>query len=294
METPKRRALGKGLEELFSTEVLDFDALEEKIVKETPKEEIIEIKLEDLRANPYQPRKTFDEESLNELASSISQYGVFQPIIVKKSIKGYEIIAGERRVRASKIAGKETIPAIVREFDDSKMMEIALLENLQRENLNPIEEALAYSKIIETKGLTQTQFSEIIGKSHAYVTNILGLLKLPENIQDMVTKGEISMTHARILSKMSNPEKITELANRIKNEGLTARQMEDIARSGEIEKRVKQERKLSGEKQEFKYIEDAMCEKLDTKVRVYKNKLEIRYDNIDDLNRILEILNIGK
>jgi len=294
METPKRRALGRGLEELFSTEVLDFDALEEKIVKETPKEEIIEIKLEDLRANPYQPRKIFDEESLKELASSINQYGVFQPIIVKPSIKGYEIIAGERRVRASKIAGLETIPAIVREFDDSKMMEIALLENLQRENLNPIEEAMAYVKIIESKGLSHREFSDIIGKSHAYVTNIIGLLNLPENVKDMVMNNEISMTNARILSKMSDPEQINELANRIKNEGLTSKEMEEIAQGKNIEKRVKQERKLTGEKLEFKYIEDAICEKLDTKVRVYKNKMEIRYDNIDDLNRILEILNIGR
>ena len=294
METPKRRALGRGLEELFSTEVLDFDSLEEKIVKETPKEEIIEIKIDELRANQYKTIKTFDEETLNVLASSISQYGVFQPIIVKKSIKGYEIIAGERRVRASKIAGLETIPAIVREFDDSKMMEIALLENLQREDLNSIEEALAYQKIIDAKGISQSEFAKVIGKSHAYVTNTIGLLNLPENVKEMVIKNELSMTHARILSKMSNPEKVTELANRIINEGLTSREMEEIARSGEIEKRVKQERKLSGEKQEFKYIEEAMCEKLDAKVRVYKNKLEIRYDNIDDLNRILEILNIGK
>lgn len=294
METPKRRALGRGLEELFSTEVLDFDTLEEQIVKETPKEEIININIDDLRANPYQPRKNFDEEALNELASSISQYGVFQPIIVKKSIKGYEIIAGERRVRASKIAGVETIPAIVREFDDTKMMEIALLENLQRENLNSIEEALAYQKIIEAKGLSQREFANLIGKSHAYVTNIIGLLKLPENIQNMVVNNQLSMTHARILSKMSSPEKINELADRIVNEGLTSREMEEIAQGKEIEKRVKQERKLTGEKREFKYIEEAMCEKLDAKVRVYKNKLEIRYDNMDDLNRILEILNIGR
>lgn len=294
METPKRRALGRGLEELFSTEVLDFDALEEKIVNETPKEEIIEIKLDELRANPYQPRKNFDEETLNELATSISQYGVFQPIIVKKSIKGYEIIAGERRVRASKIAGLETIPAIVREFDDTKMMEIALLENLQRENLNSIEEALAYQKIIETKGISQREFAKAIGKSHAYITNTIGLLNLPEEVKDMLIKNELSMTHARILSKMSDTDKVIELANKIKNEGLTTKAMEEIAREGDFEKRVKQERKLTAEKQEFKYIEDAMCEKLDTKVRVYKNKLEIRYDNIDDLNRILEILNIGR
>ena len=134
MEQPRRRALGKGLEELFNTEVLDFDSLEEKIVTETPKEEIVDINLDELRSNPYQPRKVFDPTALQELADSIKQHGVFQPIIVKKSIKGYEIIAGERRVKASKMAGLDTVPAIIREFDDTEMMEIALLENLSKDN----------------------------------------------------------------------------------------------------------------------------------------------------------------
>ena len=128
MEMPRRRALGKGLEELFNAEVLDFDSLEEKIVNETPKEEIVNIKIDELRSNPYQPRKVFDEEALKELSDSIKQHGVFQPIIVKKSIHGYEIIAGERRVKASKMAGLDTVPAIIREFDDTEMMEIDLLD----------------------------------------------------------------------------------------------------------------------------------------------------------------------
>ena len=173
---PKRRALGRGLEELFNSEILDYNTVEEKIVKETPKEEITEIKIDELRSNPYQPRKVFDKEALQELADSIKEHGVFQPIIVKKSIKGYEIIAGERRVKASKLAGLETIPAIIRDFNDTQMMEIALLENLQRENLNAIEEATAYKKLQETLSITQEELSKRLGKSRSHITNMLGLL----------------------------------------------------------------------------------------------------------------------
>ena len=151
METnSKRRALGRGLEELFYNEPIDYSKVEERILTETPSEEIKMVKLDELRSNPYQPRKVFDEEALKELALSIKEHGVFQPIIVKKSIKGYEIIAGERRVKASKMAGLNEIPAIIRDFSDNEMMEIALLENLQREDLNAIEEATAYKKLQET------------------------------------------------------------------------------------------------------------------------------------------------
>ena len=139
----KRRALGRGLEELFYNEPIDYNKVEEKILTETPKDEIKMVKIDELRSNPYQPRKVFDETALQELAASIKEHGVFQPIIIKKSIKGYEIIAGERRVKASKLAGLDEIPAIIRDFSDDEMMEIALLENLQRENLNAIEEANA-------------------------------------------------------------------------------------------------------------------------------------------------------
>ena len=294
METPRRRALGKGLEELFSTEVLDFDSLEEKIVTETPKEEIVEIKLDELRSNPYQPRKIFDEDALNELASSIKEHGVFQPIIVKKSIKGYEIIAGERRVKASRLAGLETIPAIIREFDDTEMMEIALLENLQRENLNAIEEASAYLKIMEAKNLTHEELAKVLGKSQSYVTNMIGLLRLPEEIKDMLINGKISMTHARILSKISDYSTIISLANRIINEGLSVREVEELAKGDNISKVVKVERKVKEADLKYRYAEELLGEKLDAKVRVFKNKFEVRFKDTEDLNRILEILNIGK
>ncbi len=293
METPRRRALGKGLNELFSTEVLDFDSLEEKIVNETPKEEIVELNLDELRSNPYQPRVVFDEKSLEELCQSIKEHGVFQPIIVKKSIHGYEIIAGERRVKASRMAGLSTIPAIVRDFDDTQMMEIALLENLQREDLNPIEEATAYVKIMDAKGLTQEEFSKIIGKSQSYINNTIGLLRLPPEVKDLLIKDKISMTHARILSKISDKDVIISLANKIVNEGISVRTLEELSQAKEIPKVQKVHRKLSEENQEYKYIEDNLCDRLGTKVRVYKNKMEIKYSNINDLNRILEILNLN-
>ncbi len=294
METPRRRALGKGLEELFNTEVLDFDSLEEKIVTETPKEEIVELNIDELRSNPYQPRQVFDEDALNELAASIKEHGVFQPIIVKKSIKGYEIIAGERRCKASKLVGLTKIPAIVREFDDTEMMEIALLENLQRENLNAIEEATAYVKIMEAKNLTHEELAKVLGKSQSYVTNTIGLLRLPSEIKKLVSNDKISMTHARILSKMSDYDTIIKLANRVMNEGLSVRELEEIAKTPEISKIVKVERKVQESKQEYKYAEELLCEKLDAKVRVYKNKFEVKYKDMDDLNRILEIINVSK
>ena len=169
MET-KKRALGRGLEQLFNSDNLDLNSIEQQIYETSTNEEIVEINLDELRANPYQPRITFNDDALNELAESIKEHGVFQPIIVKKSIKGYEIIAGERRVRASKLAGKETIPAIIRDFTDEQMMEIALLENLQRENLNSIEEALAYKSMLEKLSLTQEELSKKVGKSRSHIT----------------------------------------------------------------------------------------------------------------------------
>ena len=185
METnnTKRRALGRGLEDLFNSEPLDYSKVEEKILTETPTDEIVMVNIDELRSNPYQPRKVFDEEALLELSQSIKEHGVFQPIIIKKSIKGYEIIAGERRVKASKMAGLNEIPAIIRDFSDNEMMEIALLENLQREDLNAIEEATAYKKLQETLGLTQEALAERLGKSRSHITNMLGLLTLPAEVR---------------------------------------------------------------------------------------------------------------
>ena len=172
-ETGKRRALGMGLEQLFNTEVLDFDQVEKEIIKETPKDQIINVSLDELMTNPYQPRKIFDEDALKELSKSIKEHGVFQPIIIRKSVKGYNIIAGERRVKASKLAGLTTIPAIVKEFNDDEMMQIALLENLQREDLSAIEEAKAYRSIIEHMRLTQDELAQKLGKSRSHITNML-------------------------------------------------------------------------------------------------------------------------
>ena len=195
MET-KRRALGKGLEELFNTEQIDINKVEEKIIESTPKNEIVDLDLDQLRSNPYQPRKTFDEEALQELSNSIKEHGVFQPIIAKKSIKGYEIVAGERRVLASRMAGLDKIPAIVKDLTDEQMMEIALLENLQREDLNAMEEAMAYKRLQQELNLTQEELSKKVGKSRSHVTNMMGLLTLPEEVKDMIiTKEELWRMH---------------------------------------------------------------------------------------------------
>ena len=291
MET-KKRALGRGLEQLFNTENLDLDTIERQIYEDTSKEEIIEINLSELRPNPYQPRKIFKDEALVELANSIKEHGVFQPIIVKKSIKGYEIIAGERRFRASKLAGLEKIPAIIRDFTDEQMMEIALLENLQRENLNVIEEALAYKSMIEKLGLTQDELSKRVGKSRSHITNILGILRLPKEIQSMIIEGKITMGHARVISKLESTEQMMELANKIIEEKLPVRDLEHITEDNKFERKVKIERKPKDINREYKYVEDLLRDKLDTKVKIKDKKIEIHFSNNADLNRILEILNV--
>ena len=288
----KRRALGKGLEELFKNEQMDFNQIEERIMEESSQDEIIELPLDELRPNPYQPRKIFDEEKLQELASSIEEHGVFQPIIVKKStIKGYEILAGERRVRASKMAGLTKIPAIIRNFSDNEMMEIALLENLQRENLNAIEEANAYKNLLTTMGVTQEELATKLGKSRSHITNMIGLLNLPEEVKDLIIEEKISMSHARVLSKLENKEEIISLANRIINENLNVRDIEELSKNENVQKTHKINKKSSNE---YEYVQNYLCEKLGTKVKITSNKVSISFANVNDLNRILEILNISE
>lgn len=286
----KKRALGMGLEQLFNNENLDLDSLEKRIYETSTKEEIVEISLDELRANPYQPRENFDQEKLEELASSIQEHGVFQPIIVKKSIKGYEIIAGERRTRAARMAGLETIPAIIRPFTDQQMAEISILENVQRENLNPIEEAVAYKKMMENSDLTHETLSKKIGKSRSYVTNTIGLLNLPREVQKLVIENKISMGHAKILSKLESEEQIIEIANRIDEEKLPVRDLEQMTGESNVAKRNKVERKK--ENNEYKYVEDLLRDKLDTKIKIKDRKIEISFTNTADLNRILEILDV--
>lgn len=291
MET-KRKALGKGLEQLFSNEVIDFDNFERNIVNETKETDIVEIPLTEIRSNPYQPRKEFDEKSLSEFAESIKEHGVIQPIIVKKSIKGYELIAGERRTRASKMAGKETIPAIIREMSDQDMMEIALIENIQREDLNPIEEAEAFAKIIESNNLTQEEVAHKFGKSRSYITNILGLITLPDKTKKYVQEGKITMGHARVLSKLSDQEQINDLANKIIEDGLSVRETEKLTSTNEISKKNKIKREPAYSAKHTIY-EGIMREKIGTKVKISSKKIEIPFDSDNDLDRILDILGIS-
>lgn len=289
-ENNKRRALGMGLEQLFNSEMLDFDKVEKQIVDTTPKDEIIQVNISDLMSNPYQPRKIFDDSALHELAESIKEHGVFQPIIVKKSVKGYNIIAGERRVKASQIAGLTTIPAIVRDFTDDEMMQVALLENLQREDLTAIEEAKAYKSIIEAMRLTQDELAKRLGKSRSHITNMLGLLRLPLSVQDEVLHNKISMGHARVLSKLQDPAQIMELSDKIIKENLSVRDLENLTESNSFLRAIPV--KKTPKSKEYKYVENAMKEKLGTKVSISDNKIKISFSTKEDLNRILEILNI--
>ncbi len=292
MET-KKRALGRGLEELFNNENLDIQSFEKTIVENAHKDEIIEVELSKLRVNPYQPRKIFDEDALKELSESIKEHGVFQPIIIKKSIKGYEIVAGERRVRASKLAGLTHIPAIIRNFTDEQMMEIALLENLQRENLTAIEEAIAYKSLLENLHLTQDELAQKVGKSRSHITNIIGLLRLPKDIQELVNTSKISMGHARILSKLDDEDQIRKMADKIINENISVRNTEELTSTNNFERKNKIHKKESNTN-DLKYVEDLLREKLDTKVKINDKKIEISYTNVADLNRILEILNVSE
>ena len=286
----KKKALGRGLEELFSTEVLDFDTFESNIMENATTNEIQDIPINEIRPNPYQPRKSFNEEALRELSESIKNHGVFQPIIVKKGIRGYDLIAGERRLRASKMAGLDKIPAIVKDFSDDEMREIALLENIQRENLTAIELAWAYKGIIDNLDIRQEDLALRIGKSRSHITNTLGLLNLPEEVQKMILNGELSMGHARVLSKMEDESKITGLAKKIINEGLSVHEIEEISKDEEIKKRVPITRRERNT--DYTNIENELKDILGTKVKVDNKKINIYFENVNDLNRILEIINI--
>lgn len=286
----KKKALGRGLEQLFDTEVLDFNSFESNILESASVDDIQQINLSEIRSNPYQPRKTFDEEALQELAESIKTYGVFQPIIVKKSIKGYDLVAGERRVKASRLAGLETIPAIVKDFSDDMMREVALLENLQRENLTAIELAWAYKGIIDSLHITQDELASKIGKSRSSVTNTLGLLRLPDSVQNMILDGKLSMGHARELSKLEDNDKILEYANNIVNEKLSVRDVESLSKVNEVRKKNPINRGYND--REYDYVERELREVFGTKVKVANKKIEISFSNASDLDRILEIMNI--
>ena len=288
----KKKALGKGLEELFSSEVLDFDTFESNIMETAEENDIKEIPVSEIRPNPYQPRKTFNEEALNELAESIKNYGVFQPIIVKKGLRGYDLIAGERRLRASKIAGLTKIPAIVKEFTDDEMREISLLENIQRENLTAIELAWAYKGIIDNLDIRQEDLAQKIGKSRSHVTNTLGLLNLPKNVQEMILNGDISMGHARVLSKMDDDDEVIKLADRIVQENISVHELEDISKKDDIKKRMPINKRINNNNYNYSQVEDELKDILGTNVKINDKKISIYFENVNDLNRILDIMNI--
>ncbi len=288
----KRKALGKGLEQLFSNEVINFENFEKDIVDSTPKSDIREVKLSDIRSNPYQPRKTFNESTLQELADSIKEHGIIEPVILKKTIKGYELVAGERRTKAARLANLETIPAVVRDFNDQEMMEIALLENIQREDLNPIEEASAYQKIIELGAFTQEEFARKFGKSRSHVTNMLGLLNLPSSVKDYVTEQKLTMGHARALSKISDSNKVRDLASKVVNDSLSVRALEQLISEENLPKKQEQIRTRETKSLKNTIYEKMMREKVGTKVKINTKKIEIPYDSEKDLERILDILGI--
>lgn len=282
------KALGRGLEAIFGENL--NDALEQiqkgqSDVVSTTKETVL---LKDVRPNPYQPRTVFDESKLQELSESIKEHGVFTPILVKKSIRGYEIVAGERRVRASRLAGLNEIPAIVVDFSDDQMMEIAMLENIQREDLSAIEEAQGYAKMIERLGYTQEQLAKRVGKSREYITNTLRLLKLPKEVQQMVIENELSMGHVRALLTL-NKEDILKVAKKAVKEGLSVRSVEALVKDIKEPKETKKEDKS---KSIYDYPQRLMSDKLGTKVTITNKNISIHFENDDDLNRILELLNM--
>ncbi|HHT55045.1 MAG TPA: ParB/RepB/Spo0J family partition protein [Acholeplasma sp.] len=249
-------------------------------------EQIYDLGLEEVKANPNQPRKNFDDESLNELANSIKEHGVFQPIIVKQANEGYIIVSGERRYRAAKLARLETIPAVVRNYSSSKMAEISLVENLQREDLSPIEEAKAYEVIIKDLNITQNELANKIGKSRSYVTNIIGLLKLPKEVQDLLLDKKITMGHARTLSKLKDENKMIDLAKKIVDNNLNVRQTEEI--TSDESKRMVVKRENLGKK--YRDEKNILSKYYQSKVQIKNDRVIFKVENEKELQTIIESL----
>lgn len=293
MAKPKKNGLGRGIEALFEENTID-DIKDEESVQD------IELSL--IRANPYQPRRTFDKQALNELAASIKKSGVFQPIILRKpdpQINRYEIVAGERRFRASKIAGQKTIPAIIRAMSDEQMMEIAVLENLQREDLTPLEEAQAYQTLMDKLSLTQAQVAAKLGKSRPYIANYLRLLGLPVPIKEALNSGQLSMGQARTILGLKDKKQLVSLSKRALKEKLTVRQLEEIVAKMNGDKTNHQKRNHQKKPVYLRAAESKLQSKFGTKVAVSPSrkkgtgKIEISYNSNDDLTRILDLLNIS-
>lgn len=291
MANKKEKSLGRGIDALFAENGVD-----------TAEENVVDLTLADIRPNPYQPRQKFDQKGLNDLAASIEKTGVFQPIIVRqpdKTLERYEILAGERRFRASKLAGKTTIPGIVRDITEEQMMEIAVLENLQREDLTPLEEAEAYDTLMTKLTLTQAQVSERLGKSRPYIANYLRLLGLPKAVKDMLQHNELSMGQARTLLSLKDKTKLLALAKRAVEQGMTVRALEaEVSKLNGAAKKLA--KKPAKKKSPFlRSTENQLQERFGTQVSINESqgkdqqgRIEIEYLSNDDLNRILDLLDI--
>lgn len=292
----KRSGLGKGLDSLIP------DNKSSKMVKKTveaPKtpENVsgqIMMKINEVEPNREQPRKNFEEDALLELADSIKQFGVLQPLIVQKKKDYYEIIAGERRWRAAKLAGVKEIPVIIKEYTDQEIVEISLIENIQRENLNPIEEAMAFKKLLTEFHLKQDEVAERVSKSRTAVTNSMRLLKLSDKVQQMIVYDMISTGHARALLAIDDPEQQYILANKIFDEKLSVRETEKLVKDIKNPKKEKPKKEIQNS---FVYenLEERMKSVIGTKVHVNhkpngKGKIEIEYYSDSELERIFELL----
>lgn len=288
MDNKNNAHLGKGLSSIFGQDVSKvLDDIQNGDM-EVERQEQSKIPVDEIRPNPYQPRKVFNDEALKELSSSIKQHGVFTPILVKKSIQGYDLIAGERRLRASKLAGLKDIPAIIVDFDDQEMMEIALLENIQREDLNVIEEAKAYEKLIQRLGYTQEQLAHRVGKSREHITNLLRLLKLPEDVQEYVVSKQLSMGHVRALLGLKTEANMRKVAKQAIDQGLSVRKVEQIVKDTNNKKTIEKPK----EDIYVKAAKEKLQEFFQTSVSISKNAISIHYENKEDLNRVLELLNL--
>ena len=274
-----KRGLGKGLDALFD----NTEAFEEV------QKDLSEIKTSLIEPNRAQPRKQFDEEQLKNLSDSIKEHGIIQPIIVVPSKNGfYKIIAGERRWRAAKMCGLQTVPVIIKNYEDREAAEIAMIENLQREDLNPIEEAQGYKNLIEQFGMTQERVGELMGKSRSAIANSIRILSLPENIIKMVQNGVLTEGHARTLLAVEDDTKKQQLAERIINEQITVRDLEKI-----VSEKKKAVPKKSAKIPEILDLEENLSQKIGSKVKIVsgkrKGKIEIEYYNNDDLERIISL-----
>ncbi len=293
MAAPKKRGLGKGLESLFGD--VEIKA-EEVTAKEQSKEggnSVEYISIDKIKPNTNQPRKSFNEEKINELASSILEHGLIQPIVVRAYGSGYEIVAGERRYRAARVAGLKNIPCLIRELSDEQNMLLAIIENVQREDLNPIDEAMAINQMIDTYGLTQEQVSKSISKSRPYITNSLRLLRLPETIREAIIAGELSAGHARAILAVGSETHMLELAKRVITEGLSVRETEKLAGEAKNIKAKPVKRKVP-KNRDAEIIEEELKALLGTKVHIKdqgkRGRIEIEYYSTEERERIIEML----